>query len=44
MILLHDRNRILKSSDTHERKTREAENGIIEKLGGGKTENKNMLL
>ena len=33
MILLHDRNRILKSSDTRERN---GKNGNSEKLGNGK--------
>lgn len=35
MIFLQDKNRILKSSDTHERKTEQKrnKNGIIKKLG-----------
>ena len=36
MIFTQDRNRILKSSDTHERKTRGTKNGIIKKLDRGK--------
>lgn len=36
MIFIHDRNRILKSSDILKRNKRRTENGIIKKLSRGK--------